>query len=256
MLAPFLSLVLIMSQSKRPLRGNGFTFKRFFIAHDRCAMKVGTDSILLGAWAPVAQATRVLDIGSGSGLLALMLAQRTADKVEIDAVELDGEAAAQAAENVAGSPWPQRIHIHQADILTWAARQEQRYPLIVSNPPYYTPGPACATSARDKARATHTLNHESLLQSAEMLIGEEGFFCLVLPEEEGNRFVSMAQARGWHLRFRNDVAENSTRLPHRVLLGFSPAVGELLQERMVIRGPDQRYSPAFCSLTQDFYLFM
>lgn len=256
MLAPFLSLVLIMSQSKRPLRGNGFTFKRFFIAHDRCAMKVGTDSILLGAWAPVAQATRVLDIGSGSGLLALMLAQRTADKVEIDAVELDGEAAAQAAENVAGSPWPQRIHIHQADILTWAARQEQRYPLIVSNPPYYTPGPACATSARDKARATHTLNHESLLQSAEMLIGEEGFFCLVLPEEEGNRFVSMAQARGWHLRFRNDVAENSTRLPHRVLLGFSPAAGELLQELMVIRGPDQRYSPAFCSLTQDFYLFM
>mgnify|MGYP000861739612 CR=1 FL=1 len=256
MLAPFLSLVLIMSQSKRPLRGNGFTFKRFFIAHDRCAMKVGTDSILLGAWAPVAQATRILDIGSGSGLLALMLAQRTAETVEIDAVELDSDAAAQAAENVAASPWPQRIHIHQADILTWAAQQERRYPLIVSNPPWFTPGPACATPARDKARATHTLNHESLLQCAEMLIGEEGFFCLVLPEEEGGRFVSLAQARGWHLRFRNDVAENSTRLPHRVLLGFSPAAGELLQERMAIRGPDQHYSPAFCSLTQAFYLFM
>ncbi|GLR10418.1 tRNA1(Val) (adenine(37)-N6)-methyltransferase [Mixta theicola] len=256
MLAPFLSLVLIMSQSKRQLRGNGFTFKRFFIAHDRCAMKVGTDSILLGAWAPVAQAARILDIGSGSGLLALMLAQRTSETVAIDAVELDGDAAAQAAENVARSPWAQRIHIHQADILDWAMRQERRYSLIVSNPPYFTPGPACASSARDKARATHTLHHESLLHCAEMLIGEDGFFCLVLPEEEGKRFVSMALARGWHLRFRNDVAENSTRLPHRVLLGFSPAAGELLQERMVIRGPDQRYSPAFCSLTQDFYLFM
>lgn len=256
MLAPFLSLVLIMSQSKRQLRGNGFTFKRFFIAHDRCAMKVGTDSILLGAWAPVAQATRILDIGSGSGLLALMLAQRTSDTVEVDAVELDGDAAAQAADNVAGSPWAQRIRIHQADITEWAKHQNQRYPLIVSNPPYFTPGPACATSARDNARATHTLNHDDLLCCAEMLIGEEGFFCLVLPEEEGKRFTSMALARGWHLRFRNDVAENSTRLPHRVLLGFSPAAGEFLQERMVIRGPDQRYSPAFCSLTEDFYLFM
>lgn len=256
MLAPFLSLVLIMSQSKSQLRGNGFTFKRFFIAHDRCAMKVGTDSILLGAWAPVAQATRILDIGTGSGLLALMLAQRSAETVAIDAVELDSDAALQATENAARSPWAQRVHIHQADITEWAARQEQRYSLIVSNPPYFTPGPACATSARDNARATHTLNHESLLHCAEMLIGEEGFFCLVLPEEEGKRFTSMALARGWHLRFRNDVAENSTRLPHRVLLGFSPAAGEVLEERMVIRGPDGRYSPAFCSLTQDFYLFM
>lgn len=256
MLTPFLFLVLIMSQSKVQLRGNGFTFKRFFIAHDRCAMKVGTDSILLGAWAPVAEATRILDIGCGSGLLALMLAQRTPETVEIDAVELENEAAAQAAENAAQSPWAQRIHVHQADITDWATRQTQRYPLIISNPPYYTPGPACASSARDRARATHSLNHQALLRCAEMLIGEEGFFCLVLPEEEGRGFTSMALERGWHLRFRNDVAENSTRLPHRVLLGFSPAAGELLQERMVIRGPDQRYSPAFCSLTQDFYLFM
>lgn len=256
MLTPFLSLVLIMSQSKPPLRGNGFTFKRFFIAHDRCAMKVGTDSILLGAWAPVAQAARILDIGTGSGLLALMLAQRTAESVEIDAVELDGDAAAQAAENAAQSPWAARIRIHQADIFSWAMQQEKRYSLIVSNPPYFTPGPACATPARDNARATHTLTHEDLLRSAETLISEEGYFCLVLPEEEGKRFVALALTRGWHLRFRNDIAENDTRLPHRVLLGFSPAPGEVLLERLVIRGPDRCYSPAFCSLTQDFYLFM
>jgi len=85
MLTPFLSLVLIMSQSKPPLRGNGFTFKRFFIAHDRCAMKVGTDSILLGAWAPVAQAVRILDIGTGSGLLALMLVRWEPSGYDVDA---------------------------------------------------------------------------------------------------------------------------------------------------------------------------
>ncbi|CAM7704875.1 Enzyme [Klebsiella pneumoniae] len=93
-----------MSQSKFALPRNGFTFKRFFVAHDRCAMKVGTDGILLGAWAPIAGVTHVLDIGAGSGLLALMLAQRTGDDVHVEAVELDEEAAAQARENALASP--------------------------------------------------------------------------------------------------------------------------------------------------------
>lgn len=93
-----------MSQLKAQLRRDGFTFKQFFVAHDRCAMKVGTDGILLGAWAPVAGVKRILDIGSGSGLLALMLAQRTEHAVTLDAVELDPQAAEQAAENVAESP--------------------------------------------------------------------------------------------------------------------------------------------------------
>ena len=93
-----------MSQPKTPLRRNGFTFKQFFVAHDRCAMKVGTDGILLGAWAPVAKAQRVLDIGAGSGLLTLMLAQRTDDTVTLDAVELDAQAAEQARENIDASP--------------------------------------------------------------------------------------------------------------------------------------------------------
>jgi|GEM_PF-3358395 len=110
-----------MSQSKFALPRNGFTFKQFFVAHDRCAMKVGTDGILLGAWAPIAQVKRVLDIGAGSGLLALMLAQRTGETVIVDAVELDEEAAAQAQENAADSPWAGRLQIHQADIQQWQA---------------------------------------------------------------------------------------------------------------------------------------
>lgn len=112
-----------MSQSGSVLRRNGFTFKQFFVAHDRCAMKVGTDGILLGAWAPVADVKRILDIGTGSGLLALMLAQRTDDNVPIDAVELDAGAAMQAQENVAHSPWPHRITVHTDDIQRWAPRR-------------------------------------------------------------------------------------------------------------------------------------
>ncbi|WP_313099643.1 methyltransferase, partial [Atlantibacter hermannii] len=106
-----------MPTSKTQLRRDGFTFKQFFVAHDRCAMKVGTDGILLGAWAPVAGVKRILDIGTGSGLIALMLAQRTSDAL-IDAVEMDPQAAEQAAENAQASPWADRIHVHQADFLS------------------------------------------------------------------------------------------------------------------------------------------
>lgn len=255
MLAPFPFQVSQMSQHKAILRANGFTFKQFFVAHDRCAMKVGTDGVLLGAWAPVANVHRVLDIGCGSGLIALMLAQRTGDAVLIDAVELDESAAQQARENVAASPWPGRIHVEQADIIDWAQHSEQRYSLIVSNPPYFAPGSECATPERASARSTAGLTHEALLHCAENLITEEGFFCVILPEPAGNALVELALQRGWHLRSRTDVSDNDTRPPNRVMLALSPQAGEKMLDRMTIRGPDQRYSEAHCSLTRDFYLF-
>ncbi|MCE9855244.1 tRNA(1)(Val) (adenine(37)-N(6))-methyltransferase TrmN [Raoultella planticola] len=245
-----------MSQSKFALPRNGFTFKQFFVAHDRCAMKVGTDGILLGAWAPIAQVKHVLDIGSGSGLLALMLAQRTDDRVMLDAVELDEEAAAQARENVVTSPWGARIQVHLGDIQRWQPAQTRRYELIVSNPPFFAEGVPCATSQREQARYTTTLDHVTLLTCAAELITEEGFFCVVLPVDIGNTFVQRAQTMGWHLRLRTDVAETEMRPPHRVLLAFSPTEGECFSDRLIVRGPEQQYSEGFTALTQDFYLFM
>ncbi|MCK0554747.1 tRNA1(Val) (adenine(37)-N6)-methyltransferase [Pantoea ananatis] len=243
-------------QARPQLKKNGFTFKQFFVAHDRCAMKVGTDGILLGAWAPVAGVKRILDIGTGSGLIALMLAQRTPSNVEVDAVEVDPDAAQQAHENIQQSPWAARMQVHQQDIAQWAENCEARYSLIVSNPPYFDPGVACATPARDSARATGSLDHQTLLRCAAALIEEEGFFCVVLPEATGQQVIALAQADGWHLRFRFDVAEYAHRPPHRVLLGFSPSPGETLFERLAIRDADRQYSDAWQSLTRDFYLFM
>lgn len=245
-----------MSQSKFALPRNGFTFKQFFVAHDRCAMKVGTDGILLGAWAPIAQVKHVLDIGTGSGLLALMLAQRTDARVTLDAVELDGDAAEQARDNVAASPWPARIEVHQADIQQWQPPQTRRYELIVSNPPFFAEGVPCATSQREQARYTTTLDHVTLLTCAAECITEEGFFCVVLPVDIGNEFVQRARTLGWHLRLRTDVVETEMRPPHRVLLAFSPTTGECFSDRLIIRGPEQQYSEGFTALTQDFYLFM
>lgn len=110
-------------------RNNGFTFKQFHIDHDRCAMKVGTDGILLGAWAPVDSARRVLDIGTGSGLIALMLAQRSTNDCHIDGVELDKDAAMQAHENVTASPWRERVTIIESAI------QDHLAPLTISSSP-------------------------------------------------------------------------------------------------------------------------
>lgn len=244
-----------MSPTKTLLRRDGFTFKQFFVAHDRCAMKVGTDGILLGAWAPVAGVKRILDIGTGSGLIALMLAQRASDAV-IDAVEMEAQAAEQAAENVQASPWAGRIQVHQADFLSWTPDASHRYDLIVSNPPFYDKGVECGTSERELARYNTSLEHEALLRGAAQLITEEGSFCVVLPESAGTAFTEKAQEMGWHIRLRTDVSDNEIKLPHRVLLAFSPTPGEVFIDRLAIRGPDQRYSDAWCGLTQDFYLFM
>ncbi|SNY71237.1 tRNA1Val (adenine37-N6)-methyltransferase [Enterobacter sp. CC120223-11] len=246
----------MMSQSASVFRRNGFTFKQFFVAHDRCAMKVGTDGILLGAWAPIARVKRILDIGSGSGLLALMLAQRTESSVMIDAVELDAEAASQAAENVEESPWSSRIHIHAADIQQWLSEENSRYDLIISNPPYYEQGVECGTPQREQARYTTSLDHQTLLNCAANAITEDGFFCVVLPENIGNTFTEQALSMGWHLRLRTDVAETDLRPPHRVLLAFSPRAGECFSDRLTIRGPEQQYSEGYTALTQAFYLFM
>lgn len=245
-----------MSQPKSLLRRDGFTFRQFFVAHNRCAMKVGTDGILLGAWAPVANVKRILDIGTGSGLLALMLAQRTENSVIIDAVELDPDAAGQAVENITASDWKNRITVHTADIQDWIQKQTQRYELIVSNPPYFEQGVECATPQRAQARYTTTLDHRALLYSAAQCITEEGFFCVVLPESAGITFTQKALEMGWHPRLRTDIAETEGRLPHRVLLAFSPRAGEVYNDQLIIRGPDQRYSDAYCGLTRTFYLFM
>ena len=217
-------------------------------------MKVGTDGILLGARAPIAGVKHVLDIGAGSGLLALMLAQRTGDDVHVEAVELDEEAAAQARENALASPWASRIEVWQADIHQWQPSQTRRYELIISNPPF------CRRRAmRDLAARAGAVHHYARsrlpLTCAAEHITEEGF-CVVLPVDIGNAFIERARAMGWHLRLRTDVAETELRPPHRVLLAFSPTAGECFSDRLAIRGPEQQYSEGFTALTEDFYLFM
>ncbi|MEA9392422.1 methyltransferase [Acerihabitans sp. TG2] len=254
-----------------PLRRDGFTFKRFFAAHDRCAMKVGTDAVLLGAWTPLADAVDVLDIGTGCGLIALMLAQRTGDHVRVAGIELDERAACQARENFALSPWRQRLKVIQGDILNPAVlgfpvldkpgherdgHAVAAYQLIVSNPPYFPVGVACGSTERDRARHTASLTHQRLLEVVRLLLAPQGLFSMVLPAEIGERVIGLAQGQGWHLRYRTDVADRPGKAPHRMLLALSLTPGAAVVTDMVLKDPDGRYSAAYRTLAGDFYLHM
>ncbi|CAM3399384.1 tRNA1(Val) (adenine(37)-N6)-methyltransferase [Yersinia entomophaga] len=239
---------------KPSLRRGGFTFKQFFVAHDRCAMKVGTDGVLLGAWVPLQQARRVLDIGCGSGLIALMIAQRSSSEVLIDGVELESEAAEQATENAQASPWHDRIRIYSADVNAFAEHHPHQYDLIVSNPPYFSPAVACRDEARNTARYTGSLTHEALLRSAERLITPEGRFCVVLPHSIGEDLAASAVQQGWFVRQQVDVRDRPGKPLHRMLLVLSRQDGEKLHQHLTLRQAEDVYSPEFCQLIGDFYL--
>ncbi len=239
-----------------PLRRNGFTFKQFFVAHDRCEMKVGTDSILLGAWADVSDITgNILDIGSGSGLLALMLAQRTTDSVQIDAVELDDNAALQAKENFAQSPWASRMALHHCALQSFAAQTPSRYDLIITNPPYYQPGVECRNASRGTARYTSELSHQTLLKHARTLASDKGKMAVVLPCDISVDFIELAAREGWFLLQHTEVTEFAHRAAHRALMlfGVEPALQQ--SDRLIIRDERKAYSDDFRELTKAFYLF-
>ncbi|MGI6993292.1 tRNA(1)(Val) (adenine(37)-N(6))-methyltransferase TrmN [Providencia sp. KP2202517] len=239
---------------KKSYRKGGFTFKQFFVGHDRCAMKVGTDGVLLGAWAPVQQAKTALDIGSGSGLIALMLAQRN-QQVIIDAVELDSEAAQQAQENFIESQWRERLQVFAQDIVEFCTQRQHDYDLIVSNPPYFEPSVSCSSEQREQARYTATLTHQTLLDSARHCLAPDGLFCLVLPYDVGEKVEAMAHSDNWFTAYRVNIRDKAMMPFHRMLLGLKrePVVAQITT--LVLKEADNTiYTEDFQRLIRDFYL--
>ncbi len=238
------------------MKSSGFTFKHFFIAHDNCAMKVTTDSILLGAWTPLSEnEMSIIDIGTGSGLLALMLAQRCQGQCNIDAIEIDKQASDQAEQNVKLSPWADVITVFNQDINAFCQRHSTPcYDLIISNPPYFTEGPSCRTLQRQQARYTTSLNQLSLLRIAEQLISAKGRFCLALPYSIALEFQITAKNRGWHIGRTLSVKDNNNKANYLMLLELSLDKREQQQEYLVLRDLQNQYTYEFRQLTQPFYL--
>ncbi|MFY0665568.1 MAG: tRNA1(Val) (adenine(37)-N6)-methyltransferase [Natronospirillum sp.] len=229
-----------------------FHCKQFSIRHDRCAMKVGTDALLLGAWAKLPSTGAVLDIGAGSGVLSLMVAQRCLGKLPITALEIDPEAAQQAQENVAESPWPEAISVAQADALHW--QPTNRFELIISNPPFFADSLGSPNQTRHQARHTDSLPFTELLARAAQWLTSSGQFNLVLPVTSGLEVVQRANQTGWHVQRQCEVQPTPNKAPHRWLLSLTRQACVTEASSLVIKDQSGDYSPEYRALTQAFYL--
>ncbi len=231
-----------------------FSFKQFTIHHGDCAMKVGTDGVLLGAWCTIPTQGKVLDIGCGTGLIALMAAQRGAS--EVDAVEIDPRATQQAIANVAASLWANRVTVHGEDIVAYTTRTPTRYALIVSNPPYFQSSLLPTQSERQVARHTLTLTYESLLQCATQLLAPAGRIALVFPIDVSQQLMQLATQEGLTLVRCMEVKGNAQTPPKRMLAEWSNEPHPLHEEQLTIEVARHQYSDDYIALTKDFYLHM
>ncbi|WP_300729425.1 methyltransferase [uncultured Bacteroides sp.] len=232
-----------------------FKFKKFTVYHDRCAMKVGTDGVLLGAWAKVEGAHSILDIGTGTGLIALMLAQRN-QEASVLGIDIDEGAVLQACENVSRSPWGDRINIEKIDVCELGLKGEGRFDCIVSNPPYFQENVHCPDEQRNQARHTAGLSFEALLDAVDRLLNDEGEFSVVLPNVAASQFISLAASRFLYLRHRTLIHTKPGAEPKRVLLAFGRKMQMSITDHLTIELERHVYSEDYITLTRDFYLFM
>ena len=230
-----------------------FAFKQFTVRHDRCAMKVGTDGVLLGAWTDLSHSRRILDIGTGTGLIALMLAQRCMD-ARITAIDLDSAAVEQAQENIQASPWKDRIEALQQDICTYPPNGT--FDTIVSNPPYFIDSLKCPDGQRSTARHTDTLDADRLIGKVSELLTSDGRFSIILPAEQTEDLIRVAGEKGLHPSRQTWVITRPGLSPKRILMEFRKIPVTLQPNELVIELERHVYSEEYIALTQEFYLKM
>ena len=234
-----------------------FTFKQFAIEQDRCAMKIGTDGVLLGAWAPIDNHPfSILDIGTGTGIIALMLAQRSAAQ-QIDALEIDEAAYEQATDNFENSPWNDRLFCFHAGLDEFIEEPEDEYDLIVSNPPFYSEDYKTENESRDLARFQDAMPFEQLLEAADLLLSEHGIFTVIIPFKEEENFIALANEFELYPLKITRVKGTPTTEIKRSLLAFSRTeTTDLPIDELVIETARHVHTQEYIGLTKDFYLKM
>lgn len=217
-------------------------------------MKVGMDGVLLGAWANASEAKRMLDIGTGTGLISLMLAQKNAS-AQIDAIEIDCDACEEAVFNVQQSDWNDRIRLHCQSFQEFAAETENKYDLIVSNPPFFSNGVKAPAETRAQARHADALPLDVLISGAAKLLNENGRIALVLPVEQLQEVENMAEMNGLFLYRLCRVKPNPVKPDFRILIELCNRPSTLLEETLMIEFEKHHdYTPEYRELTKDFYL--
>ena len=255
-----------------------FRFKHFCIRHDRCAMKVGTDGVLLGAWGCV-EGKRILDIGTGTGLIALMAAQRNPE-AEVLGIDIDEAAVLQAKENIADSPFRERVGCVLLDVM--ALRPTKQFDAILCNPPFFTEDTMPDDKQRALARNSKNLPFAQLIKKVASLLSEKGRFSVVIPNSHMQEFIGLCLANNLYLERRCIVRTKSNKPPRRALLTFTRDNGQWttdnglppapeakaeerttdnglqnaynIQEEIILTNDDGSRSEAYKSLTKDFYL--
>lgn len=234
-----------------------FQFKQFSVEQDRCAMKIGTDGVLLGAWSPIPENVfSVLDVGAGTGIIALMIAQRSFAE-QIDALEIDEEAYEQAVENFENSPWSDRLFCFHAGLDEFIEEPEDEYDLIISNPPFYTDDHKSENGQRDLARFADAMPFEQLIEAAALLLSENGIFSVILPFKEEENFIALAKDSDlFPMKITRVKGTPSTEIK-RSLLAFSRNFSETFPvDELAIETSRHVYTEAYIALTKDFYLKM
>ena len=230
-----------------------FNFKQFTIYHDRCAMKVGIDGVLLGVWTNVENSNQILDIGTGTGLIALILAQRS--EALIDAIDIDPNAVLQALENVEKSPWADRMKVKEMSLQNFAKSTSLSYDLIVSNPPYFINSLKAPSGNRTTARHTESLTHEEIILNAMSLLKPAGRISMILPVNEALMCEEFALSQGLYCTREVSVFPKPTAVAKRILMEFCLQPYQREVSTLVIEGNERHhYSEDFSKLAKEFYL--
>ncbi len=233
-----------------------FQFKQFSLAQDKCKMKVGTDGILLGAWANTEGVNAVLDIGTGTGLIAIMLAQRIPE-AQIHAIEIDDTSFDQAKANMANCAWTDRLTAIHQSIQEYSKSSQMQYDLIVCNPPFFTGGTLSSYQDKNSVRHTTKLAHGDLLTAVRSLLTPEGNFSVILPYIEGLRFKEVAVRYQLYCSHITEVYPKADKQIERLLMRFGKKEIALTKDQLIIQKEKRNdYTDEYVELTKEFYLNM
>lgn len=238
------------------MRNQPFIFKKFSVEQDRCAMKIGTDAVLLGAWTSIEHNPfNVLDIGAGTGILSLMMAQRCHAET-IEAIEIDDEAFEQCVENFENSPWNNRLFCFHASLLEYIEAVDEKFDLIICNPPFYSEDYKSKSKSRNLARFSDAMPMEHIILAVYHFLSENGKFSIVVPHKLEQQFIKEAEFIDLYPRRILHVKGNPNTSVKRSLMEFQFGKTNISISELIIETERHVYTEDYINLTKDFYLRM